>query len=89
MLSVINNGFKIQFFKLLTPDSASINYNFPISFTNFYCIVGTADMSYKGAEYGFVIIDKDLSTLSKVILATATGQHGWFSSYVYGIAIGF
>ena len=45
-------------------------------------------MSYRGAEYGFVIIDKDLSTLSKVILAVATGQHGWFSAYVYGIAIG-
>lgn len=46
-------------------------------------------MSYKGIEYGFVIIDKDLSTLSKVVLATATSQHGWFSAYVYGIAIGF
>ena len=86
---MFNNGLIIQFFKLLTSDSASISYNFPISFTNSYCIVGTADMSYKGTEYGFVIIDKDLSTLSKVVLAAATSQHGWFSAYVNGIAIGF
>ena len=51
--------------------------------------MGSADKSYKASEYGFVIIDKELSTLSKAVLAASTSGHGWFTAYVDILAIGY
>lgn len=51
--------------------------------------MGSADMSVKGSEYGFVIIDKNSSTLSKAGLAAATSAHGWLAAYVDILAIGY